>query len=70
MPTRPLVASTRHAVPTEYSRKWVAWTSDHSRIVASANCLSELWQQVRDQRIDDPVFEKIPRSDVRFVGLR
>jgi hypothetical protein len=70
MPTRSLVASVDDVVPAEYSGKWVAWNSDHSQIVASADRLSELWQQVHDQRIDDPVYEKVPRSDVRFVGAR
>ena len=70
MPTKPLTARTPSAVPTEYSGKWVAWTSDHSRILAAANRLSELWQQVHDKRIDAPVFEKVPRCDVRFVGMR
>ena len=68
MPTRSLAVPARDAVSTKYSGKWVAWSRDHSRIVASADRLSELWQQVNDQRIDDPVFEKVPRSDVRFVG--
>ena len=30
----------------------------------------ELWQIAQDRRIPDPIFEKAPRSDVRFVGTR
>jgi hypothetical protein len=70
MPTRPVKAQAVSAVAAEYSGKWVAWTSDHSRIVADGDSISELWRIVHDQRIDDPVFEKVPRSDIRIVGTR
>jgi len=68
MTTKPVATHPTDAVAAEYSGKWVAWNSDHTRIVASGNNLAELWQLVRDQRMRDPVFEKVPRCDVRFVG--
>ena len=70
MPTRPRDTQSVGAVAAEYSGKWVAWNSDHSRIVACGDSITTLWQVVRDQCINDPVFEKVPRSDVRFVGMR
>lgn len=57
-------------VPREYAGKWVAWSSDHSRIVAHSQSIAELWKIVREQHLEDPVFEKVPRADVRFVGAR
>lgn len=70
MPTRPVEAQAVSAVAAECSGKWVAWTSDHSRIVADGDSISELWRIVHGQRIDDPVFEKVPRSDIRIAGTR
>jgi len=57
-------------VPIEFSGRWIAWASDHSRIVADSDSIEKLWQIVKERRILNPIFEKVPRSDVRFVGLR
>lgn len=57
-------------VPIEYAGKWVAWASDHSQIVADSDSIERLWQIVQERCILNPIFEKVPRSDVRFVGLR
>lgn len=70
MPTRPILNASPTAVAAEYSGQWVAWSSDHTRIVAHASTIDELWQIVRQRKIEDPVFEKIPRYDTRFVGRR
>lgn len=67
MPTKPFDSKTS-AVPTlELCGKWVAWSSDHSRIVAHADSMQALWQIVREVGIQDPVFEKVPRADVRYI---
>ena len=70
MPAKPLTSRTPTAVPLELAGKWVAWTADHARIVAHSDTMQDLWQQVRHQSVADPIFEKIPRSDVRFVGMQ
>ena len=70
MPTKPTELRSTGAVPIEYAGKWVAWSSDHAQIVAGADSLPSLWQVVLDQDIADPIFEKVPRSEVRFVGKR
>lgn len=70
MPTKPLDPESTKAVPIEYAGKWVAWNADHSRIVACSDSLEEIWQIAKAACIPDPVFEKVPRSDVRFVGTR
>lgn len=68
MPITPHNTHLDRAVPVKFSGKWVAWNSDHTQIVAHADTLQSLWQVVREENIDDPVFEKVPRADVRFVG--
>jgi hypothetical protein len=70
MPTRLDDTRMSRAVPVEFAGKWVAWKSDHSRILAHADTLQQLWQIVREEHIQDPVFEKVPRADLRFVGMR
>jgi hypothetical protein len=70
MPTRPADTRFAKAVPVEFAGKWVAWNAEHARIVAHAESLQQLWRVVREENIQDPVFEKVPRADVRFVGMR
>lgn len=70
MPTRIADPGRRTAVPVELGGKWVAWNAEHTRIVAQAETLKQLWQAVQKEQIADPVFEKVPRADVRFVGTR
>ena len=66
MPTKAIDSPATQPVPVEYSGKWVLG----SRIVAHSNTLQELWRIVHDRGIVDPVFEKVPHADVRFVGMR
>jgi hypothetical protein len=70
MPTKSFDPRSTTVVPVEYAGKWVAWSADHSQIVAHSDNLRSLWQLVRDQKIENPIFEKVPRADVRFVGVR
>jgi hypothetical protein len=59
MPTSSLSSRTPIAVPVEYSGKWIAWSSDHSQIVAHSDTLPQLWELVRLRSIADPIFEKV-----------
>ena len=70
MPTRPVDPRATRPVPIEYAGKWVAWAPDHSQILAHSDSIKELWQIAQDRRIPDPIFEKVPPTDVRFVGTR
>lgn len=70
MSTKPADFPKVTAVPVEYGGKWVAWNSDHSQIIAHSDTIQELWQVINERRIPDAVFEKVPRADVRFVGMR
>lgn len=69
MPTKSIDPQGTKSVPVEFAGKWVAWNADHSQIVADSDSLNELWRIVHDREILDPVFEKVFRSDVRFVGM-
>jgi|688.fasta_scaffold1755983_2 carotenoid cleavage dioxygenase-like enzyme len=70
MPKRRADQGRPSAVPFELGGKWVAWNAEHTRIVAHAETLQQLWQAAQEKQIDDPIFEKVPRADVRFVGAR
>lgn len=70
MPTKPLDSRVLKPTPIEYAGKWVAWSSDHSKILAHSESIHELWQIAIANRLADPIFEKVPRFDVRFVGAR
>ncbi len=70
MPTKRVDQGRPTAVPPELGGKWVVWNAEHTCIVAHAETLQQLWQAAQEQQVEDPVFEKIPLSDVRFVGTR
>jgi hypothetical protein len=70
MPTRIADPGRSSATPREFGGKWVAWNAEHTRVVAHAETLQELWKIVQKGQIEDPVFEKVPRANVRFVGTR
>jgi carotenoid cleavage dioxygenase-like enzyme len=70
MPTRKVDNVRPSAVPAELGGKWVAWNAEHTCIVAHAETLQQLWQVTQETRLDDPIFEKVPLADVRFVGAR
>lgn len=70
MPNRSASPERPREVPIELAVKWVAWNADHTRVVAHAETLRMVWRATREMGIDDPVFEKIPRSDASFFGAR
>ncbi|MFO1092337.1 MAG: hypothetical protein U0992_03355 [Planctomycetaceae bacterium] len=70
MPKKPINPGTLLPFPLEYAGKWVAWNSDHTQIVAAGESIQEVWNIVSERRIADPVYERIPRADVRLVGMR
>ncbi len=55
-------------VPKEYAGLWIAWSSDHQRIVASG----KTWKEARAAAIaaGEPgaYLTKAPKPNVRFVG--
>jgi hypothetical protein len=59
-------APKRQAVPFQLGGKWIAWSSDGTRIVASGDTLDEC-ERAGEK---DPSFEKTPRPEVRIIGAR
>jgi hypothetical protein len=64
----PTGVAKRPPVPVELGGKWIAWTFDGSRIVASADTLDECEAAAAIAGEKTPRFEKTPRADVRIVG--
>jgi hypothetical protein len=57
-------------VPKEYAGKWIAWDHEMTRIVASGNSLVEAMQAAKTVGEADPVIGKVPRANVRLIGVR
>jgi hypothetical protein len=58
----------RQTVPVELGGKWIAWSSNGMRIVASGDTLDECETAAKKEGEKDPSFEKAPPADVRIVG--
>jgi hypothetical protein len=57
-------------VPIEYAGKWIAWSKDGTRIVASGRTVQEVVDAAAAAGEADPIFNKVPKADVRFVGIQ
>jgi hypothetical protein len=62
--------SPRQTVPAELGGKWIAWSSDDTRIVAYGDTLDECEHAAEKAGEKAPSFEKTPRPDVRIIGAR
>jgi Family of unknown function (DUF5678) len=60
----------RPFVPKEYAGKWIAWDHEMTRIVASANSLTEVMAAAKDAGELDPILDKVPPANVRLIGAR
>jgi hypothetical protein len=60
----------RQAVPTQLGGKWIAWSSDGTRIVAYGDTFDECERAAEKAGEKDPSFEKTPRPEVRIIGAR
>ena len=56
-------------VPREYAGLWIAWNYEGTRIVASGRTIDEAAEAAAVAGETQPVFVKVPKADVRFVGL-
>jgi Family of unknown function (DUF5678) len=61
--------SVARTVPREYAGLWIAWDYEGTRIVASGRTIDEAAQAAAAAGETRPVFAKVPKADVRFVGL-
>lgn len=65
------MADIRHpTVPIEYAGKWIAWDRALTRIVASADSLTEVLNAAKKAGEPDPILDKVPPADVRLIGAR
>ncbi|OGY31512.1 MAG: hypothetical protein A3C02_00780 [Candidatus Andersenbacteria bacterium RIFCSPHIGHO2_02_FULL_45_11] len=63
-----LKTETPQTVPIEYAGKWIAWSDDHMRIVASADRLADLHREVERIGEKDVWYDKVPDANIRFGG--
>ena len=56
-------------VPLEYAGKWIAWNHEHTRIIASGGTVEDVVKAAAAAGETDPIFDKVPRADVRFVSF-
>jgi hypothetical protein len=57
-------------VPIEYAGQWIAWNAAGTQIVASGRTVQEVVQAAAAAGETQPVFAKVPKADVRFVGIQ
>lgn len=55
-------------VPRRYAGKWIAWSHDHSKIVASADNPTEVRIKAQKAGEPRPWLDRTPDADVRFGG--
>ena len=61
--------SAPRVVPREYAGLWIAWDYEGTRIVASGATFEEVVKAAADAGEARPVFAKVPKANVRFIGL-
>lgn len=54
--------------PPEYHGQWVAWSEDHSRIVAHGMKFDEVCEAAHAAGCEDPILQKV--NCQHFVGQR
>lgn len=57
-------------VPREYAGKWIAWTHDLTKIIASGDSFPEVLESAKRHGEADPIIDKVPRADVHLIGAR
>lgn len=57
-------------VPLKYAGKWIAWSFDHTEIVASGDHLKDVHDEVRQAGgdVSKVWFDKVPDANIRFGG--
>ena len=56
-------------VPLEYAGMWIAWNNERTRIIASGRTVEEVVKAAAEAGETDPMFDKVPKANVRFVGI-
>jgi hypothetical protein len=55
-------------VPIEYAGQWIAWNQGGTCIVGSGDTLAEAANAAQVAGEQQPIFAKVPKANVRFVG--
>ncbi len=55
-------------VPQEHGGKWVAWSSDGTRILSSGDDPNAVTADALAAGEKDPILERVPPSDALLVG--
>ena len=58
----------RPPAPEQYAGQWVAWDKDQKNIIASGSDVSKVRAEALAAGENDPLLEKVPPLDTRFVG--
>jgi hypothetical protein len=56
------------AAPIEFAGQWVAWNKQQTKIVAHGFKIAEVHQAALAAGHPKAIFQKVPESDVYFVG--
>lgn len=56
-------------VPRKYSGQWIAWNSSGTKILACGRTLDEARQRGIAAGEPDPLLAKVPKANVRSVGI-
>lgn len=56
------------SIPMEYSGRWIALNRQRNRILADAEHLKELLDQIGPHNPREVVFYKVPRADRIWMG--
>lgn len=67
MPTEQIPKLPR--IPKEYAGKWIAWDREQKRIIASGRTFAEVRQAAMELGEPEPLMDKVPAADLRFVGM-
>jgi len=65
MPSSPTIV-----VPIEYAGQWIAWNREKMRIFGSGATLEDAVRAAEEARETQPSFAKVPKANVRFVGIK
>lgn len=51
-----------------YMGKWVALSKDERKVLASGELLKDVFEQVKKQGFEEPIFLKVPPAFLPFTG--
>lgn len=55
-------------VPAKYAGKWVAWSSDHKKIVGSGSTAKDAFEAAARRGEQKPWLDRVPEKNTFFAG--